>query len=172
MRNSLKEIYPIGMKQLLFLAAMLVTLSLQAGPLHEACRNGDLEAAKKALEAAPGAINELDKVKLTPLMYAVRTNAALAEFLIKKGADVKVKGFMGGQALHSAAVKHNVESMKVLLDNGADVNARDESGGTPAHYAANKLGPRRTEALDLLAKYKADFSLKDDEGQPIRRYIK
>ncbi|NOS69789.1 MAG: hypothetical protein HOP33_07655 [Verrucomicrobia bacterium] len=157
------------MKTILLLFAMLMVAAVQAGPLHDACRNGDLEAAKKALEAAPQAINELDKVKLTPLMYAARTNAVLAELLIKKGADVKVKGFMGGQALHSAAVKHNVEAMKVLLDNGADVNARDEGGATPAHFAANKLGPRRKEALDLLAKYKADFSLKDNEGQPIRR---
>jgi len=157
------------MKKPIILLSLLWALSLQAGPLHDACRNGDLDAAKKALGASPGAINELDKSKLTPLMYAVRTNAVLAEFLIKKGADVKIKGFMGGQALHSAAVKHNVEAMKVLLDNGADVNARDDGGATPAHFAANKLGPRRKEALDMLAKYKADFSLKDNEGSPIRK---
>jgi ankyrin repeat protein len=159
------------MKPLLFLIAMTASASLLAGPLHEACRSGNLEAVKKALEAEPGALNELDKsTKLTPLMVAVRTNAVpAAEFLIKKGADLKAKGFMGTQALHSAAVKHSVEALKLLLDNGADVNARDEGGATPAHYAGGRLGPRRQEALDLLAKYKADFSLKDKEGQPIPR---
>jgi uncharacterized protein len=143
------------------------TLELQAGELHNACRRGDIETAKKIVEANPTTVNQPDNSKLTPLMLAARTNGALVEYLLEKGADPKATMGTGATALHLAAVAHNVESMSALLKHGADVNARESYNNTPALLAANKRGPGRKDALKLLVENKADLTIKDKDGSSI-----
>jgi len=149
----------------IYLVCLIFTsqVAIRAGDLHKACRDGDLEAAKRALAANPSELNQIDSA-LTPLMYAARTNAALVEFLLSKGADPKIKNKLGGNALHQAAAMQNPEAVALLIKSGLDVNEREGGGLTPAMLAANSFKPKCKETLKILIDNKADLTLKDPEG--------
>ena len=66
---------------------------------------------------------------------------------LASGADVNVKGKIGGTPLHTAA---NKEIAELLIAKGADVNAQDERGDTPLDWA---IQLREPEVADLLRKH-------------------
>ncbi|XP_071041859.1 serine/threonine-protein kinase TNNI3K-like [Parasteatoda tepidariorum] len=96
-------------------------------------------------------INAFDYKKQTPLHYAV--NKAIAELLIKSGADIEVKGSwdetplfsakskdvvedkFGRTVLHLAAAYGYLNIVKLLLDSGFSADARDIFDWTPSRYA-------------------------------------
>ncbi|NLD91775.1 MAG: hypothetical protein GX639_03810 [Fibrobacter sp.] len=80
----------------------------------------------------------------TPLTLAcalenIQNAAAIAELLIKNGADVNGAGSVGGDytyyPLINAIKKGNVQLTKLLIDNGAKTNILDNQGKTPVSYA-------------------------------------
>src|SRR5512135_1376415 len=74
-----------------------------------------------------------------PLLYgAVFTwnDPAIAEALLDRGADPRVRDNGGGTPLHLAAVFGEEAHMRVLLAHGAEIDARDNTGMTPLHCAA------------------------------------
>lgn len=72
------------------------------------------------------------------------TVAAIAEMLLRKGADVSALDSLGRTPLHYAAQNGNIHAMQVLLRSGAKVMARDALRKTPLDLA--KSG----EAISLL----------------------
>jgi ankyrin repeat protein len=84
----------------------------------------------------------------TPLLAAVAgRQRVIAELLLAKGADVRVRLPRGATLLNLAAVQGDVETMKLLLARGLDVAARDERGTTPLALA---LTAEQEEAAALL----------------------
>ena len=156
------------MKQLLITIAALVLVG--CGPpkapeisIHEAAREGNIEAVKQHLAAGTDVNAKDDLDGMTPLHFAAcRGNKEVVEPLIANGADVNAKdrngitpldmatGFQHRRAAiidllrkhggkHSsiliAAEAGNVEAVKQHLDAGADVNAKDGAGRTPLDKA-------------------------------------
>ncbi|KAI0279013.1 ankyrin repeat-containing domain protein, partial [Russula aff. rugulosa BPL654] len=62
------------------------------------------------------------------------------ELLLKKGANVDVKGTLDNTLLHCASRDGRPDVVKLLLKHDAVVNAKDKYGWTPLHGAASKGG--------------------------------
>lgn len=96
-------------------------------------------------------INARDKRGVTALHWAISTGKyPLAEFLIQKGADVKVSiatmpGAEGATPLHFAAGHGQARLVSLLLSKGADPTAKTKNGQTP---------------LDIATEYKQDEIVK------------
>jgi hypothetical protein len=92
---------------------------------------GEQELVHAALAADRRAVRERGAHDLPILFYTAFANpqAAIAEQLLRAGADVNARGF-NQTALHLAAAKGHVELAALLLDHGADVNATTKVRGT------------------------------------------
>ncbi|KAL2124048.1 hypothetical protein VTJ04DRAFT_413 [Mycothermus thermophilus] len=91
------------------------------------------------LDWTDGKVNEKDVLDWTPFHYATLSiDAAVVEFLMKKGAAINAVDLRGRTPLHYAASKGTMSLtiLRALVRNGADVNARDFEGLTPLHFAA------------------------------------
>jgi hypothetical protein len=109
----------------------------------------------------------------TPLFEAVMPPSkepAIAELLLAKGADVRVRDKNGQTPLHAAAKFGDEAHLHVLLDRGgAEIDARDPGRRTPLHVAAD-LG--RVEAVTFLVSRGADVSLRDHADRTPRDYVR
>ena len=89
-------------------------------PLHAACYNGRIGAAKQFIGAGIN-VNHLDEHGSTPLMRAaVGGNVELVEWLLQNGADVKIRETRAGG---STALELGVGSASVaslLLNHGTE----------------------------------------------------
>ena len=66
------------------------------------------------------------------VLYAcLHQQHAIADFLLSKGATLNAKGSEGFTALHSAAVKGDIETLKFLLSRNAPTEVTNNYGGTP-----------------------------------------
>ena len=62
---------------------------------------------------------------------------AVAELLLKRGADVDAKGVFGGTGLHWAAINGHKDTVEFLVAHGADLTIRDAKfDSTPEGWAA------------------------------------
>nr|UPO70950.1 sTRP5 [Mesobuthus martensii] len=125
-------------------------------PLHQAVRNGNLEALQCFLSnmtktAIRRTINSLDDKKMTPLHYAARYNHInVAKLLLDYGAEIDSKGEDGVLPLHVASRYRRLSAFSttdetdapyktvigLLVSRGACINCKDKYGMTPLHYAA------------------------------------
>jgi ankyrin repeat protein len=95
----------------------------------------------------------------------------LAELLVGKGADVRVRNRRGAEPLHYAADGHpgaehwdpgaQREVIRYPVDSGADPNALDKSGVAPLHRAVRT---RSSEAVRALIENGADPRLTNKSG--------
>jgi len=60
---------------------------------------------------------------------------AMAELLIKEGADIATRDTSGVTPLHVVARTDHVAIAESLITGGVDINAKDSSGWTPLDYA-------------------------------------
>jgi ankyrin repeat protein len=91
------------------------------------------------LDWTDGKVNEKDVLDWTPFHYATLSiDAAVVEFLMKKGAAINAVDLRGRTPLHYAAYKGTMSLtiLRALIRNGAYVNSRDFEGITPLHFAA------------------------------------
>ena len=104
----------------------------------------------------------VDRDGRTLLLNAVcYERIAVAEFLIKAGADVNRADSMGYTPLHIAVQRGNIALTEMLLKHGAAVNARDSFGNNPIMKAMH-IAP--AELFELLLKSGADPSAKNNYG--------
>lgn len=97
--------------------------------------------------------------KATPLMLAEEGGRAEnVKLLLKRGANLQVRGFPNRMSvLHGAAWHNHVEIAKLLLAAGISVDVRDADKGTPLMVAVS-MGSR--EAAALLIEKGADVNAK------------
>jgi len=77
------------------------------------------------------------------------------------GMEVNALGDEGWTALHSAALRGNIDVVKFLLDNNADVNAKDNNGWTALDMANNG------EIREVLQKAMEEEKMKPDKKDVI-----
>ncbi|MBV9463807.1 MAG: ankyrin repeat domain-containing protein [Verrucomicrobiae bacterium] len=125
-------------------------------PLMIACRDNCTPVGKVLLDhgANPNTRNLEGK---TPLILA-SNQSDLLEFLLAKGANMKIKDHTGENALMAAARDGNTDSVKVLLAHGADPTVVNRDGQTAGGLAAT---PALAEILnDAAAKAPTDTAKK------------
>ena len=72
-----------------------------------------------------------------PLHNAAALNdVAMAELLLKHGADIEARSSSLSTALHMCGMSNSVDVARLLLQHGAAIRARNDEGWTPLHDAA------------------------------------
>jgi ankyrin repeat protein len=135
------------------------TLSLASGRSWPALREPSLKSAEVLIDWPKTNVNALNSKGESALMLAVlKDHQALAEKLIKKGADVNKTGWT---PLHYAATHGHLALISLLLENNAYIDAESPNGTTPLMMAAMYGTP---EAVKLLLQEGADPQLKNQQG--------
>ena len=108
--------------------------------IQRACRLGDLDLLKAAIDKYPSGINESDsKLGWTGLYRSVICgHYTTSEYLLLSGAEPNLKTKMGDTALHQAADNKQYKLSKLLLKHKADPDVQQNDGETPLHLACFK----------------------------------
>ncbi|KAF3989479.1 hypothetical protein FT663_03597 [Candidozyma haemuli var. vulneris] len=72
----------------------------------------------------------------------------------------------GYTPIHAAASYGHIELLRYLLEQGGDINIQDEEGDTPLHHVEDL-----TVATTIVEEFKADFKIKNAEGQTPAQFI-
>jgi uncharacterized protein len=127
--------------------------------LFLALREPSLKVAEVLVDWPKTNVNILNAKDESALMLAaLKGHQALAEKLIKKGADVNKTGWT---PLHYAASGGHVAIISLLLENSAYIDAESPNGTTPLMMAAMYGTPA---AVKLLLDEGADPQLKNQQG--------
>lgn len=131
-------------------------------PLHWACRRpsnkktaeGKLKTVKLLVKAGADLEARSKTRKKAPLHTAGHSwDKRVAEFLIKKGANVNIRDGLGWTPLFWAAHNRYPKTVKALIKHGANVNEQDKYGDTPLHWTVTQ---KSTEVTKILKRAGAD----------------
>jgi len=93
-------------------------------------------------------INRIDKLKRTPLLYAmVNKNYPKIRYLISRGANPRLGLYKGLTPLMLAAARGNSYIVKLLVDSGAKPKFRNKHGKSAIDYARKRRFRRITSYL-------------------------
>ncbi|KAH0785265.1 ankyrin repeat domain-containing protein [Histomonas meleagridis] len=102
----------------------------------------DIEGLKELVpsQVNPNASTHSEENHVHSLLMCAAAHGSIecTKFLIKSGANVEQKNFMGFTALHWTAFTGRIECVDILLNSGADINAKTEDGKTVMHIAASR----------------------------------
>lgn len=148
---------------LVLVALSLLTFGAQAGPIHDAARDGDLDEVKAIISETPSLAGAADNDGRTPLHWACRgVFPEIIEALIGAGADVNAKDINNITPLHSVAARGHVEAAKILIENGALLDSPDYETQNALHYAASE---GHVEMTELLVEKGSDLEAKNTYGR-------
>ncbi len=138
----------------------------QDSALFKAVRSRRLAEVKRLVEAGAN-VNARKADGNVPLHHTY--NVDIAEYLVKKGADVNVVGAYRATPLHCAAFKGIYDVVSLLIEKGANVNSRGPGGSTPLLFAAEMSSARvknakYLEVVKLLVENGADVNLANEKG--------
>jgi ankyrin repeat protein len=141
---------------------LLGAASLQAGPLHDAARDGNAVLVAELIDKGAD-VTERDASGEPPLLIAaLNGKPEVVTLLLDKGADIEIRNKGGLTALHAAAYGGNLEVVKLLVAKGADVNdAKNFYHMSPLHAAAEE---GHAEVVAFLIGHKADIEAKERNG--------
>lgn len=119
---------------------------------------------------------EIDKgtyqAQQTALQFAVQFgNVAVAELLLREGADIDRRCERGKTALHWAAQGNRVfnsepaPGIALLLECGADINVQDYWGNTPLHVLAQCYLGGACDAVKLLLENGIGIDVQNKKGK-------
>ena len=109
-------------------------------------------------------VNMPDEDSNTPLLYATfKGNFEKVECLIKNGAKVEMRNFMGLSVMHMAAEGDKPNMLIYFKDKyGFNVNDRDYPGNTPLHWACHMAAEN---SINFLLSWIDDINILDRKGQ-------
>ncbi|XP_046329919.1 ankyrin repeat and KH domain-containing protein 1-like [Haliotis rufescens] len=133
--------------------------------LHMACKGGNIEIVKYALEQNTDAMSSNGMDGHTPAVIAAKMGRrVIFDLLVKKGANLTMKE-KNNNILLMACKGGNVDIVKyVLKQNIVDINSKNERELTPAMMAA-RWGHK--EVFDLLISKGADITHVSEEDENI-----
>ena len=127
-------------------------------PVGDAAERGDLQRVKRWLARPTSGIDAMDNCQWTLLHHAclagtpTADNAALAEYLLSRGATVNygvTNGRGTSSVLHVAVARHYrshpTDMVRIVLRAGAEVDPRDINGESPIAWAIAKFRDASSE---------------------------
>jgi hypothetical protein len=145
------------------IAVLVAAANVAAGsessfPLIDAVRADD-QAAVARITAEGADVNAREPDGSTALAWAaMRSNVAVADLLLKAGANPNLTNELGIGPLSLAMENDSEEIVKRLLDRGADPNLARESGETPL-MTASRFG--QVEVMRTLLDHGAAVNVRD-----------
>lgn len=135
---------------------------------------GDMPTVRRLLARRPGLANTVvsDVMCRDSVLHMAVTNRryAVAELLIKSGADINYLDFSHRSPLHNAVELGDVRMVRVLMRHKARVQTRDCIGSTPLHSAAVLKSP---QIAQMLLKAGADPTARaDDDTTPLDEAVR
>ncbi len=148
--RTLRNLVP----RLFVIVLLVLSQALSAAPpsvdLWTAAATGNIGALKEH-KAAGTNLNAADPNGSSALNAAAAMDQAkAAEWLLKNGAFVDIRGGDGGTPLITAAFMGNAKTAKVLLKNGADVTATNDGGASSLQVLGTDWDTTRYIIEDLL----------------------
>ncbi|XP_038110432.1 uncharacterized protein LOC6052718 [Culex quinquefasciatus] len=138
--------------------------------LHYAAKHGSVEMVQFLIDRS-ARIDVENNLGETPLFLAVRNNhLAVAELLIKTGANISHKDHYSSYILHAAVKSGNVNLVKLILDYASNQNidkatfidCRDYAKRTPLHVAVQR---DFQDVVAFLVSSKANVNAIDKDGE-------
>jgi ankyrin repeat protein len=142
------------------LTMMLAAVGLYGGEMHNAVDAGDLNKVKALLAADPTLLESQADDGSTPLHIAcLKNQAAVANLLIDKGANVNARDNWNHTPLHNAmsVFGQDINLIKHLIAEGTHINAQGNRGDTPLEWSAADRG--NVDVTRLLIDSGADINL-------------
>lgn len=137
-------------------------ISLWAGNIHDAVKQGDKAMTEELLNADPGLIDSRDNDGKTPLHIAAEYGRnEMIELLLSRKADVNSKTVFNLTPLHFAAAYGRKNAVELLIAKGADLNIKDIFNITPL---ANAISGGHIEVVRLLLSKGADINVKGTDS--------
>ena len=103
-------------------------------PLYYASLCGFYDLVEHIVINHPQLVNTISGRLDSPLFAALRReHMPVAEFLLRQGGNVDVRGQVGRTPLHLAMKSWLHSIARILLEHGAEPNVRDDEGKTPLH---------------------------------------
>ena len=140
-------------------------------PLTIAISCGHVHIVRMLISCGADVNRELGLQEETPLHHAGGSNRDQGEecvrLLLKAGADVHRKDFLGRPPLHRMASHDFVTATRLLLEAGADPNDADEGGNAALHAAVERRHAAfgGEETLQCLIKAGGDVNRVDERGR-------
>ncbi|XP_074124292.1 coiled-coil domain-containing protein 144A-like isoform X2 [Sminthopsis crassicaudata] len=132
------------------------------GKLHKAASVGDVAKVQQLLLVGKHDVNDLDKMKRTPLHLAcAKGYPDVVSLLLEGKCKLNLCDNENRTPLIKAVQCQQEECTTILLEHGADVNLVEFNNNTALHYAAS--GQNKAIAAQLL-KHKGDIEAKNKEG--------
>lgn len=110
------------------------------GPIFEAARSNNVEAARHLLAAGANlkARTQLHNLQLTPLHVAGNNGSyEVAEFFIEEGAEVDATDPQGNTPLHWCTMNRKRNIANLLLKYGADIMKKDNKGKSVIEFLSH-----------------------------------
>jgi ankyrin repeat protein len=131
---------------------------------HDFVDDKDSMYIPKMLVEAGADINFVTDYGLTALSQAIKLhNNKLAEFLLKKGANIynHDPALLDAGPLFRAIEENNMTAIEMLCDHGADLTVKNQSGQTPMIFSAKNKYDDICMYLSLRTK---DINEEDEHG--------
>ena len=150
------------------IVARFTVMSLEVDSIHEAVRNGDVAALRRALDS--GILPDAAENGYSPLHWLCSgfhggDRVACVKLLIERGANVNAvtSPVPFARPLQFAIYSHS-DLVPLLLDAGADPNLTDDDDRTALHHALRSpLEPKAV--VQALISAGADVNLRDKSGE-------
>ncbi|XP_074127379.1 uncharacterized protein LOC141544763 isoform X2 [Sminthopsis crassicaudata] len=135
--------------------------SKDLGKIHKAALRGDVVKVQQLLLLGKNTVNELDKMKRTPLHLACANGYPdVVSLLIERKCELDLLDNDNKTPLMKAIECQREECATILLEHGADPNLRDSHSNTLLHYIAS--GGNKFMAEKLI-EHKIDIDAKNKE---------
>ncbi|XP_074127183.1 uncharacterized protein LOC141544672 isoform X2 [Sminthopsis crassicaudata] len=136
--------------------------SKDLGKIHKAALLGDVAKVQQLLLLGKSTVNDLDKMKRTPLHLACANGYPdVVSLLVERKCELNLLDNDNRTPLMKAIECRQEECATILLEHGADPNLRDENNDTILHYVASS----RTKFMaEILIKHKIDIEAVNKEG--------
>lgn len=141
-------------------------------PFHCAALSGQVSMVRIFLDYGCDVDQGTYQSDQTALQFAVQFgNVAVAELLLREGADIDRRCERGKTALHWAAQGNKVfnselvPGIKLLLGMGADVGVQDYWGNTPVHLLAQCYLDGACDAIKLLLDSGVGIDVQNKKGR-------